>query len=62
LNSQKPAIGASSEALLAKDWTSARSELVQDIRRLSLLLKTTIQRLEGKTLKDESLPVMTDED
>jgi DNA-binding GntR family transcriptional regulator len=48
------------EALINKDWSTARSELVQDIRRLSPLLKTTIQRLEGKSLEDEPLPVAED--
>lgn len=35
------------EALLRKDWTTARTELSNDIRRLRPLLKATIQRLES---------------
>ncbi len=35
------------EALLCRDWTTAREELSNDIRRLRPLLKATIQRLES---------------
>jgi DNA-binding GntR family transcriptional regulator len=35
------------EALLRKDWATARAELANDIRRLRPLLKATIQRLES---------------
>jgi len=34
------------EAMLRRDWNSARAELTQDIRRLSPLLKQTVERLE----------------
>jgi DNA-binding GntR family transcriptional regulator len=35
------------EAMLRQDWAEARSELTHDIRRLSPLLKQTVQRLES---------------
>jgi DNA-binding GntR family transcriptional regulator len=35
------------EAMLRRDWTQARAELIQDIRYLGPLLKQTVQRLES---------------
>jgi len=40
------------EAMLRRDWNGARAELTQDIRRLSPLLKQTVERLEGQPLGD----------
>lgn len=40
------------EAMLRRDWTAARAELTHDIRRLSPLLKQTVERLEGQLVDD----------